>query len=283
MTAAPAPLIDRPVFILSSPRSGSSLLFETLAQAPGVFTIGGESHGLIEGIPGLHPRPRGWVSNALTATDATPSVVARLTSQFHAYLRDRDGKAPRGSARMIEKTPKNSLRVPFLRHAFPDARFVFLHRDVRETLSSMLEAWASSRFRTYPNLPDWGTPPWSLLLVPGWRDLRGLPLAEIVAHQWARTMTALLDDLEALPDDRVVALSYADFLAAPQRVVVRVCDRLGLAWDRKLAATLPPSPTVVSAPRPDKWRANQAAIDAVQPIVSAADARARAALARFAA
>src|SRR5690606_36855978 len=37
---------DRPVFIVSPPRSGSTLLFETLAAAPGVFTIGDESHGL---------------------------------------------------------------------------------------------------------------------------------------------------------------------------------------------------------------------------------------------
>ena len=35
---------DRPIFIVSSPRSGTSLLFETLAQSPGLLTIGGESH-----------------------------------------------------------------------------------------------------------------------------------------------------------------------------------------------------------------------------------------------
>ena len=44
---------DRPVFIISPPRSGSTLLFETLAHAPGVFTIGRESPALIEGLPGL--------------------------------------------------------------------------------------------------------------------------------------------------------------------------------------------------------------------------------------
>lgn len=45
---APAPLflnvpLDRPVFIVSAPRSGSSMLFELLAQAPEVWTLGGES------------------------------------------------------------------------------------------------------------------------------------------------------------------------------------------------------------------------------------------------
>ena len=46
---------DRPVFILSPPRSGSTLLFETLARAPGVYTIGGESHRIFESVPTLHP------------------------------------------------------------------------------------------------------------------------------------------------------------------------------------------------------------------------------------
>ncbi len=43
-------IFDRPIFIVSPPRSGSTLLFETLSQAPGVYTIGDESHVLIESI-----------------------------------------------------------------------------------------------------------------------------------------------------------------------------------------------------------------------------------------
>src|SRR5690606_17412611 len=66
---------DRPDFIGSPPRSGSTLLFDTLAAAPGVFTIGDESHGLIEGIPALDPFRRGFDSNRLLARDADPAVA----------------------------------------------------------------------------------------------------------------------------------------------------------------------------------------------------------------
>ncbi|QXQ05105.1 sulfotransferase [Sphingosinicellaceae bacterium] len=274
--------IDRPVFILSSPRSGSSLLFQTLAQAPEVHTIGGESHGLIEQIPGLHPRERGWTSNRLTAADATPAITREIAQRFRASLRDRDGNAPVGRVRMIEKTPKNSLRVPFLDTVFPDAQFVFLYRDARETMSSMLEAWGSGRFRTYPLLPGWRTTPWSLLLVPGWRELGSLSLPEIVARQWASTMAILLDDLEAMATGRVVSVSYDGLLADPQATLSSLSARVGLGWDRILAESLPLSPTVVSAPRPDKWTRHEAAIAAVWPIVATVDARAREALARYA-
>ena len=72
----------RPIFIVSSPRSGSSLLFETLAQSPDVFSIGGESHALIEGIESLHPDAGGWASNRLTETHAKPDVVEDLSSRL---------------------------------------------------------------------------------------------------------------------------------------------------------------------------------------------------------
>ncbi len=284
MTAGPAALssapyrdrLDRPVFIVSTPRSGSTLLFETLGQAPGLYKPGGESHWLIEDIEALAPAAHGWSSNRLTAEDAAAEPVEALARAFYEDLRDRDGRAPAGPARMLEKTPKNALRVPFFAAAWPDALFVYLYREPRPTLASMIEAWRSGGFRTYPNLPGWPGPPWSLLLVPGWEKLKGRPLPEVVAQQWATTTEVLLEDLEALPRERVRALAYADFLADPQAAMARLAPSLGLGWDRSLGPRLPLSVTTVSAPRPDKWRAMADAVEGVWPIVERADSSARA-------
>lgn len=268
-------LFDRPVFILSAPRSGSTLLFETLAQSPDLATIGGESHRLIEGVPELSMPARGWQSNRLLAKDATPEIAERLAQEFHAALRDRDGLAAGGRVRMLEKTPKNALRVPFLDAVWPDAEFIFLYRDVRETLASMIEAWQSGYFRTYPRLPGWDGLPWSLLLVPGWEELRGLPLPELVAKQWATTLDLLIADLDALPSERVRAVTYSDFLADPATFVGRLVSSIGIGWDRVLDCQLPASKTTVSKPAPEKWRRWEAEIEAVMSIVAEADARAR--------
>jgi hypothetical protein len=266
---------DRPIFIVSTPRSGSTLLFETLQQAPGLYSIGAESHEAIEAIPELTPASHGWSSNRLVAEDASPAAAEILSRNFWNKLRDRDGVPPEGRARMLEKTPKNALRIPFFDAIWPDSQFVYLHRDVRQTLYSMMEAWASGGFRTYAGLPGWSGTPWSLLLVPGWQRLNGVSLPVIVAHQWAVTTKLMLDDLEALDPSRVRAVDYATFLGQPQASAKALAESLDLDWDRTLGERLPLSKYTVSDPSTEKWRRLESVIEAVMPIVADVDERAR--------
>ena len=258
---------DRPVFIVNPPRSGSTFLFEILTQAPHLFTIGGESHNVIEGVPALAAAARGWESNRLTADDATPATTAALRSRFGHLLRDRHGAAPISwPVRMLEKTPKNSLRISFLAKVFPEARFIYLYRDPRQVLASMMEGWESGRFRTYPGLPAWnGVLPWSFLLTPGWRDLRNLPLNQIVAAQWAASTRILLDDLAQIPAERRTVAHYGRLVAEPETEVRRLCACVQLEWDRSLRSDLPVSVYTVSPPDPDKWRARETEIKQVLP------------------
>jgi hypothetical protein len=271
---------DRPIFLVSTPRSGSTLLYESLEKAPGLFATGDESHRLIENVPGLAPASRDWESNRLTAADVTPERAGRLAEGFYYRLKDRTGQPARERVRMLEKTPKNALRVPFFDGIWPDANFIYLYRDVRETLYSMMEAWQSGGFRTYPGLPGWPNGSWSLLLVPGWQKLKGMQLPEIVAHQWATTTNVLLDDLENLEESRIQAIDYGAFLASSQTEIERIAMGLGLGWDRQLGDALPLSKTTVSKPDRQKWRRMEREIQSVMPIVERADSRARAFLER---
>jgi hypothetical protein len=276
--ASTAMLYDRPVFIVSPPRSGSTLLFETLSQAKDVYTIGGESHAVIEGLDALNPASRNFESNRLDASDATPGIAAAIRARFWRELRDRDGRRPAGGAvRMLEKTPKNSLRVPFLAAIFPDARFIYLQRSLEQTLASMIEAWRSQRFRTYPDLDEWpADQPWSLLLVPGWRALRGEPLERVVAAQWQETTRHLVDSLGTLPRDRWQTCRYEDLMADPATEIARLCTFLGLRWDRSLGTALPLSRYVVSRPDSEKWRKHEQAILSVRGLLEPELARIKA-------
>ncbi len=278
LVPAAVPPFDRPVHLVCPPRSGSTLVFETLARAASVWTLDGESHAVLEAPAGLAPADRGFDSNRLVAADCTDDVRRALLGAFRARLVDRDGAPPPVGAaglRLVEKTPKNALRVPFLAALHADARFLLVHREPRDVLSSLLDGWRSGRFVTYPDLPGWDGPPWSFALVPGWRELRGRPLAEIVAFQWATLTTILLDDLAALPPEHVAVTRYADLVADPEAEVARVCRWAELARDAAVGG-LPLARHTLSPPSPDKWRRNAAELDAIEPIVAPVRARLRA-------
>ena len=281
-TPAPGnpPLIERPIIILSAPRAGSTLLFETLMQAAGVYTIGSESQRLIESIGALRPGGGTATSNRLTANDATAAVVAELRRRFAARIRDRDGNPPAAGAdvRLLEKTPKNALRVPFLLQVFPDALFIFLHRDPRPNLSSMIQAWRAGGWITYRRLTDWDGP-WSLLLPPGYERLRGRPLEEIVAFQWQAANQTILDDLASVPRERWTTVRYEDLIRDPRSEIAKLLEFAGLAMDPRLAEylskPLPPSRHTHTAPDPEKWRQDAAEIERVLPAIAAVSARIR--------
>ena len=276
----PSVHFDRPLIILGAPRSGSSLLFETLSQSPDLVTVGGESHIQFESIAPFRPGHRGFDSNRLDRSDATTEAVSALHRGFATELRDRNGQpVPDGAVRLLEKTPKNALRLPLLDAVFPDALYVYLYRDPAENLGSLIEGWESGRFVTYPNLPGWTGLPWSYLLVPEWRNLIGRPLGAIVAEQWRRTQEVLLADFATIPSSRVHALDYREFVADPARHVAEVCAFAGIRWDRRLPAALPLSRHTVSPPIADKWRQRESDIAPHLPALRAIDERARSFLA----
>lgn len=266
--AADEIVLERPVFIVSAPRAGSTLLAETLAWAAGLWTPSAEGRGPIEGIAKLHPALRGYDSHGLDERDVDPATVRTLRAAYLAELRDRDGRrwlelpaAERpGHPRLLDKTPENALRIPFLRGAFPDARFVFLHREMRPNVSSILAGWRHDGFVNVPDLPGWDRRSWCFLLPRGWRSLNGRSLSDVAAVQWRRANEEALHALEPLSRDRWTSLSYSELVIAPNPTIRRLCAFLQIEVDPVLAdlisRDLPLSSTTTSPPSPIKWRSN---------------------------
>lgn len=278
-------LFRQPLFIVAAPRSGSTLLFETLARAPAVWTVGGESHAVFRALPQLQPGASGNDSGRLTRAQADSRNAHLLRAGFVSLLQDRDGlryleRPPEhrpAQLRFLEKTPRNALNIPFLNRIFPDARFVFLFRDPRQNIHSIMEAWEESgrsgRFVTHHELSGWDRKRWCLLLPPGWRELNGRPLADIAAFQWQAANAYILQDLQELPRGRWTVSRYRDVMAEPGAEIARLCRFAGLTRGPELEAlggALPLSRTIVSPPGPDKWRRREkeilAVLSAVEPL-----------------
>ena len=275
--------LERPIFIVSAPRAGSTLLFECLTMADGIWSIGMEGNGLIEGIAALNPAARGFETHRLTGLDASRESREALRCGFIAELCDSGGRrlldVPSSSMpttlRMLEKTPENALRIPFLLSCFPDASFIYLVRDVHENVSSIIDAWHHSGFVNIPVLPGWGRRSWHMLLPPGWKAYNGRRIARVGAFQWASANSYIIDDLRSVPKARWTAIDYASLVRRPNETLHDLCTFLGLGFgtslERLASRPLPLSATTVTRPLNSKWKYNrnfkETDLDEIAPVI----------------
>lgn len=217
---------------------------------------------------GLKRRGRAGVG----AAAALPGAGLGL---FRALARARRRLSPRDRPiRLLEKTPENCLRLPFLQALFPDARVIFLVRDGRANAYSLMEGWRQPHLFPGYRPPLLVTSPgqtrgrWAFTLIPGWRDLVDRPLEEICAAQWSVCNATVLDYAAtpgALP---VLAVRYEDLVADPRVALARIAGFLDLHPDRIPArAHGLPEVNVISSPGYEKWRAEAGAIARVSPLL----------------
>lgn len=263
---------NKPVIILAAPRSGSTLLFELLSKSKNTWTIGDESHEIFESISQLNPQSGLCNSNRLEAVDASEKNIEIIRRRFYTQIRDRNGlkySDALDKPRLLEKTPKNSLRVPFLNKIFPDAFYIYLYRNPRDNVSSIMDAWKSQRFVTYPAL-NGRNGSWSLLLPPDWEKMNNKPLEDIAYFQWEATNSIIMDDLQSLiPKERWRVISYSNIIDNTEDVIKELCDFSGLEFDDVLQKTcrseLKMSRYTLSVPSSNKWHANAAVLSRVLP------------------
>ena len=235
----------RPVLILAAPRTGSTLLHQLLCKCEDVCSIDSELQSFIDGIPALRLDSREYESQELDERDADETVASTLRSCLLAALNrpngsksgpDPEPRQPR--FRLIDKTCENVLRIPFLLKVLPDAQLIFLHRDVRQNVSSLVEAWNHAEFASIPDLPGWSRKSWKFLLPRGWQRYNSATLSEVAAFQWRAANESVLHALEGLSRDRWISLSYEDLIANPQEQVERLCEFLHLRPSTQLRQEL---------------------------------------------
>lgn len=259
--------LDRPVVIIGAPRSGTSILNITLRASKQLGFWPFEAHEVWEA--DYHPALRNWESNVLTERDFDPDAAERINRAFFLAVGSRK--------RLLEKTPRNTLRVPFIDALWPDCQFVFLVRDGRENVNSLINAWRTPRYRTYalpqPHAipgadPRW----WKFVLYPGWRRDTGGPLEVVCARQWIDSNEFAMRALEAIHPSRRIHVRYETLIEDPVAEIGRVMDRLDLEYEsvvRARAAALSSTPVnVVTPPERGKWkRENPREIESIRVLI----------------
>ena len=162
----PTARLVEPIFLVGSPRSGTTLTVNLFGTHPDVANWS-EGGRLWDPIHYHDPE----AEHHWTAEQATPGQIRRLHRWCEWY------RQSHGKARFVNKHPRNSMRIAYLRRAFPDARFIHVIRDGRAVVSSILAQIGRRERRQKRPMGGFAKPP-------GWRALMRDDLAEQTALQW---------------------------------------------------------------------------------------------------
>lgn len=115
-------------FIIGPPRSGTSILSQVIDQLPGVANW-------FEPYFVWDRYFRDAPNDLRSAADATPQVAAYIRDAFEGFRRARQAEV------VVDKAPRNCLKLPFINAVFPNAKYIILVRDGRETILSIYRKW----------------------------------------------------------------------------------------------------------------------------------------------
>lgn len=215
--------VDRPVFIVGHPRSGTSWLYKLVVMHP-EFAGGPESHlfdyylrPLLEEDPFL---PWGGLDYWLDRSERT-RLLRRVVDEIFTYRLAEEQKR-----RIVEKTPEHAVHVKHIQQLYPRARFVHIVRDGRDVMLSV--------FAYAEHLQD---PP---------KDVAQ------AAEQWCRTLVCMDEAREENPGD-VIEVRYEDLAQQPDVHLGRIFEFVGEGCPARLIEEMvrayPPSKRSIG-----KWR-----------------------------
>jgi hypothetical protein len=204
--------------VVGSPRSGTSLLavmldsHSALAVPPETAFLG-PLQNLAEGSPGLREaffsqistdrfRYSNWADFELDKDEfwrrleaIEPFSIAAGVRAFYALYAQHEGKSRWG-----DKTPTYALCMPFIERLLPEAHFIHIIRDPRDTVLSWRKSWFAPS-----------------------QDLR------VVARGWALHVNAARAASRLVR--RYLELRYENLIVDPEAELMRVCEFLSLEFE----------------------------------------------------
>jgi hypothetical protein len=217
--------------LVGSPRSGTTLAVNLFATHPDVANWSEAGH-LWDPIDYRNDE----ADHHFTAERATPAQIARLHRWCEWY------RQSHGRTRFVNKHPRNSVRIDYLRRVFPDARFIHVIRDGRAVVSSMVIQIRSRVRRQQQPMGGFCRPP-------GWRTLLRDDLVEQTALQWQAIVRHVRGRRDMLGPD-YCEVRYEELCAQPREVSRALFEFSGLAAGEAQLAGVPERPLE----RSDGWR-----------------------------
>ena len=218
-----------PIFLLGNVRSGTTMMWEYFD---------------------LHPQVKSWyeprtvwvyadprrLHDRFDEADATPGVVRYIRKRFLNY------QEHHGGLRVMEKTPSNLVRIPYVQKIFPESKYLYMVRSPLSYLSSSELKWRKAITLRHALDRLWESPTsqlpyyagrlfvdhfrkkvlrkkhvsvWGIRYEGIYDELKVMDTEEVIAKQWAYASRQANEDLKKLDPAKVLYMRYEDFVADP--------------------------------------------------------------------
>jgi sulfotransferase family protein len=240
--------INKPVFVVGSPRSGTSILTWCLGQHPNMFPVpesnwmGDFAVSVAIGYQiGVARGERSILSAMeIRQNELFATVGQSINELILRHRKDLEKKRqatikrlePKG--RWVDGTPEYSHHICGLRRLFPDALFVHICRDVRDVVRSMLNFHRVAGIQLVPN-------------------------EEKAYKYWLRTVSACIKAENAYGPGVVYRVRYADLISNPESTMRSLLDFLQEPYTAKCLEPL--GQRINSSNVPDDFVADDPATD----------------------
>lgn len=257
--------LKSPIFIFGNTRSGTTIVQKVMSTHPDI--VGWYEPNALW----LYADP-GRIHDEFEESDATHRVKRYIRQRFLKYQKQH------GNSIVLEKTPQNILRIPYVRAIFPEAKFLFIVRNPFSFISSVEYKWqrpvtGQGIVRRLKDMPISQLHHWvrryliqqinkrvlrrKYLSIWGPRykgiqdDLKTHDLLTIIARQWSVPSMKAEKDMASFQDGQILRLKYEDFVDNPISDLERICAHCGLEMTNDLVKA---AREMVKSDRKIKWQ-----------------------------
>jgi len=198
-----------PVFIVGSPRSGTSIFNKMIAECDDVANL---SEAIFIWSPSDKNADCDHVKGA---GDVTREDELRIRGGFGFYQLFRRKRI------FVNKCPRSSVRLAFISRLFPEARYIHVYRDGRAVVASIINIIEREKFRQKVPLGAFCKPS-------NWRDYMDMGVVERHSHQWNDIMETIGEDSASLDRDKWIDVRYEDFCRNPRDTMKEIFGFIGV-------------------------------------------------------
>ena len=192
----------KPILMIGMPHSGTSVLASTFimhpeiamwTEAPEVWEPYWE-----EGVDSEYNR---MISKY--DTDVEEMDEKRIRYTFAKFVQSQNKK------RLLNKNPRNTSRISYMRKIFPDAKIIHIYRDSRDVVNSII------------------------------RNMDKTKMLEEISNRLIRTINEVEIQKEKIPKGDFYEIRYEEFCEKPDEILIEAYEKCEMEVSEKIVKKLP--------------------------------------------